>query len=118
MRSKARFTKSSSGSSTRAVDEDELERGRAQAEAAFVFRLQSLGGFGGKADQLNAYNVYRRDPDYFDADLQRYLNASRDGLRSATERWIDPDQALALSVVPSGAADQALADSTPAEGVR
>ena len=25
----------------------ELDRGRAQAETAFVFRLQSLGGFGG-----------------------------------------------------------------------
>ena len=51
-------------------------------------------------------------------DLQRYLNASREGLRRATERWIDPDRALALSVVPPGAADQALADSTPVEGVR
>ena len=100
------------------IDEDELERGRAQAEAAFVYRLQSLGGFGGRSDQLNAYNIYRHDPDYFDADLQRYLNASREGLRRATERWIDPDRALALSVVPPGAADQALADSTPVEGVR
>jgi zinc protease len=40
----------------------ELERGRAQAEAAFVFRSQTLGGFGGKADQLNAYNVYLGEP--------------------------------------------------------
>ncbi len=51
------------------VDVDELERGRAQAEAAFVYRLQSLGGFGGRSDQLNAYNVYRGEPDYFDAGL-------------------------------------------------
>jgi zinc protease len=100
------------------VDEDELERGRAQAEAAFVYRLQSLGGFGGRSDQLNAYNVYRRDPDYFDADLERYLRASRDGLRRAAERWIDPDRSVALSVVPHGAAEQALAESAPAEGVR
>ena len=56
--------------------DDELERGRAQAEAAFVYRLQSLGGFGGKADQLNAYNIYRGAPDCFDADLARYLSAT------------------------------------------
>ena len=40
--------------------DDEIERGRVQAEAQFVFRLQSVGGFGGKSDQLNAYNVVPR----------------------------------------------------------
>jgi zinc protease len=100
------------------VTGDELERGRAQAEAAFVYRLQSLGGFGGRSDQLNAYNVYRGQPDYFDADLQRYLRASRDGLQHAVARWLDPDRAVALSVVPAGAAGQALSGSVPAGGVR
>ena len=100
------------------VDVDELERGRAQAEAAFVYRLQSLGGFGGRSDQLNAYNVYRGEPDYFDRDLQRYLRATQDGLQRAAARWLDPDTAVALSVVPRGAAGQALPDSVPAGGVR
>src|SRR5262249_37671005 len=54
---------------------DEIDRGRAQAEASFVFRLQSLGGFGGIADQLNAYNIYLDEPDSFTADLDRYLEA-------------------------------------------
>src|SRR5664279_626026 len=40
----------------------EIERGRVQVEAQFVFRLQTVGGFGGKSDQLNAYNVFRGDP--------------------------------------------------------
>jgi zinc protease len=100
------------------VEPDELDRGRAQAEAAFIYRLQSLGGFGGKSDQLNAYNVYRRRPDYFDADLQRYLSATTAGLQTAAGRWLDPDGALTLSVVPPGAAADALADSSPAEGAR
>src|SRR6185295_6870156 len=30
--------------------EDEIERGRVQAEAQFIFRLQTVGGFGGKSD--------------------------------------------------------------------
>ena len=42
--------------------DDEIERGRVQAEAQFVFRLQTVGGFGGKSDQLNAYNMFLGDP--------------------------------------------------------
>ena len=42
----------------------ELERGVAQTEAQFIYRLQTIGGFGGKGDQLNAYNTYRGDPSY------------------------------------------------------
>src|SRR5262249_25555931 len=49
--------------------EDEIERGRAQAEAQFMFRLQTVGGFGGKSDQLNAYNVFLGDAAYFERDL-------------------------------------------------
>ena len=40
----------------------ELERCLAQAEAHFLHRLQTVGGFGGKSDQLNAYNVYLGTP--------------------------------------------------------
>src|SRR6185436_1559061 len=31
--------------------DEEIERGRVQAEAQFMFRLQTVGGFGGKSDQ-------------------------------------------------------------------
>jgi len=78
---------------------DELERGRARAEAAFLYRLQSLGGFGGKAGQLNAYNVHRGQPDSFDFDLARYLRATRESVRDAMRRWIDPDRATEVLVV-------------------
>ena len=40
----------------------ELERANARAEAQFVYRLQTIGGFGGKSDQLNAYNVFTGSP--------------------------------------------------------
>ena len=49
--------------------DDEMERGRVQAETQFVFRLQTVGGFGGKSDQLNAYNMFVGDPGYFERDL-------------------------------------------------
>ena len=61
--------------------DDEIERGRVQAEAQFVFRLQTVGGFGGKSDQLNAYNVFLGDPAYFDRDLQRYYAVTNRSLQ-------------------------------------
>jgi zinc protease len=87
--------------------EAELTRGRAQSEAAFLFRLQTLGGFGGKADQLNAYNIYRRDPGFFDTDLQRYLQVTARDLQTSVGRWLDPRTAVSLSVVPTGRTDLA-----------
>ena len=61
----------------------ELERCLAQAEAHFIFRLQTVGGFGGKSDQLNAYNVFLGDPGYFERDLARYRAATAEALRQA-----------------------------------
>jgi len=83
-------------------EETDLARGRAQAEAAFVYRIQSIGGTGGRADQLNAYNVYQGRPDGFDADLNRYLEATPERVRQTVARWIDPDRATVLSVLPMG----------------
>ena len=56
--------------------EAEMERGLAQAEAHFMGRLQTLGGFGGKSDQLNAYAVFLNNPGYLASDLERYRRAT------------------------------------------
>ena len=50
----------------------ELERFQNQIEASFFDRLERVGGFGGKADQLNAYYFRTGNPDYFEEDLARY----------------------------------------------
>ena len=84
----------------------EMERITAQAEAHFLYRLQTVGGFGGKSDQLNAYNVFRGDPGYFSADLERYRSAGAAAVRDAA-RTLRPDRRVLLSVVPKG--QQALA---------
>src|SRR4051794_36815477 len=68
--------------------DEEMERGRVQAEAQFVFRLQTIGGFGGKSDQLNAYNVFVGDPAYFDQDLSRYQAVTSESLRQSVDRYL------------------------------
>jgi zinc protease len=90
----------------------EMERITAQAEAHFLYRLQTVGGFGGKSDQLNAYNVFRGDPGYFAADLERYRGAGAAAVREAT-RTLRPDRRVLLSVVPKGQLPLALPGSRP-----
>jgi zinc protease len=83
-------------------DEDEMTRSFVQAEAHFVQRLQTVGGFGGKSDQLNAYNMFLGDPGYFGRDMARYRGATAVALRNAMRRHLSPGTRVAVSVVPSG----------------
>jgi zinc protease len=96
--------------------DDEVERVKAQAESAFVMRLQHLGGFGGRADQLNAYQTYLGDPAAFSLDLERYLRATRASIASAASALVAGHR-VELSVVPAGQAGLALAGSSPAQVV-
>jgi zinc protease len=91
----------------------EMERGRAQAESQFMFRLQTVGGFGGKSDQLNAYNTFRDDPGYFDRDLARYRRVTPESMRAAVARYLTPGGRVTLSIVPRGRAELAAPHSEP-----
>jgi len=94
--------------------DEEIERGRVQAEAQFMFRLQTVGGFGGKSDQLNAYNVFLKDPSYFPRDLARYQVCTKASLQAAVKRFLDPARRVTLSIVPHGRTSLAARDSTTA----
>ena len=100
--------------STDGPRDEEMERARVQAEAQFMFRLQTVGGFGGKSDQLNAYNVLAGDPAYFDRDLARYQTATARSLKQAVEQHLRRRPRVTLSVVPRGGHALAVPDSMPA----
>jgi len=93
--------------------ESEMERARAQVEAHFIYRLQTVGGFGGKSDQLNAYNVMRGDPGFFDKDLARYRDATPETVRDTARRVLGFDRRVLLSVVPRGQQHLALPGAEP-----
>ena len=93
--------------------DNEMERALAQAEAQFVYRLQTVGGFGGKSDQLNAYNVLCGNPGFFPADLDRYRQATHESVRSAAARFLRRDARVVLSVIPRGQPALALPGSDP-----
>ena len=92
---------------------DEMERAEAQAEAHFLYRLQTVGGFGGKSDQLNAYNVLRGTPGYFAEDLARYQSATAETVRAAAQEYLRPDRRVVLSMIPRGQQPLALPGSEP-----
>ena len=93
--------------------EAEMERAYVQTEAHFMYRIQTVGGFGGKSDQLNAYNVFRGDPAFFSADRARYQEATRETVRQAAKKHLVFERRVLLSVVPRGAPAMALPGSEP-----
>ena len=82
----------------------ELERSINQWEASFYNRMESAGGFGGKADQLNAYYTSTGDPDWFNEDLARYRALSASDVQAAAAEFLPRDRRVELIVMPEGSA--------------
>ncbi len=86
--------------------ERETTRFQNQTEAAFFDRLERVGGFGGKADQLNAYYFRTGNPDYFEEDLARYRALGPTDVQAAA-RLLGSGRVV-VSVVPTGKKDLAV----------
>src|SRR5262245_11190662 len=66
----------------------ELDRVKTKQESEFISGLERIGGFGGKADVLNQYNVYLGDPGKVEADLGRYRALTPADVQKAAARWL------------------------------
>jgi zinc protease len=83
-----------------APDQREVDRAINQVEASFYRRIERVGSFGGKADQLNAYYVAGGGPDYFAEDLARYTSLSPSDIQAAIVQWLPADRRIELVVEP------------------
>jgi predicted Zn-dependent peptidase len=88
---------------TTTPDAHETQRSINTIEASFFKRMEQVGGFGGKADQLNAYYTATGDPDYFNEDLSRYRAMSPSDVRAAAAKFLPRDRRVELTVLPEGA---------------
>jgi zinc protease len=79
----------------------ELQRAVNQVEASFYSRLERVGGFGGKADQLNAYYTTTGNPDWFNEDLARYRALSPSDVRAAAQAFLPAGLRVELTVTPA-----------------
>jgi zinc protease len=84
------------------VTKKEVELARTRYEAGFVRGLQRVGGFGGKADRLNRYNVYTGDPGYLEQDLKRYRDATPQSIAEYARLHLDLQRRAVLHIVPQG----------------
>jgi len=80
--------------------EREMQRAVNQIEASFYNRMERVGGFGGKADQINGYFLKTGDPDYFNEDLARYRALSPSDVRAAAAAFLPLDRRIELIVQP------------------
>ena len=78
----------------------EVQRAINQTEASFYRRMERVGGFAGKANQLNSYYVSGGGPDYFAEDLARYTSLSPTDVQAAVVAWLPKDRRVELVVEP------------------
>jgi len=78
----------------------EVERAVNGIEASFYRAMERVGGFGGKADQLNAYYTAGGGPDYFAEDLARYTSLAPSDAQAAAIGWLPADRRVELIVEP------------------
>jgi zinc protease len=83
-----------------APEAHELQRAVNQTEASFYRQTERVGGYMGKAEQLNAYFAAGGGPDFFAEDLARYTSLSPSDIQAAVQRWLPATRRVELSVEP------------------
>jgi len=84
------------------VTSAELKRAQNGYEAGFVRSLERVGGFGGRADALNRYNMYLGNPGSFQWDLDRYTKATTTGVQRYAKETLDLKHRVVVHIVPIG----------------
>ena len=80
----------------------EVQRAQNTFEAQFLSRMERVGSFGGKADQLSYYAYFVGTPDYFQRDLDRYLKVTPADVQRIARTYLADAHRVVLSVVPQG----------------
>ena len=84
------------------VSQQEVTQIQNSSEAQFVRSLALIGGFGGRADRLNEYNVLLGDPDKLQWDMDRYLKVTPASVQNQAKETLDLTRRVILHVVPQG----------------
>ena len=81
--------------------DEEIARVKNRIEASHFRQLARVGSFGGRADQLNHFNVFGRDPGMINSSLERYLAVQREDILRVSESVLDHRQ-VRMRVLPEG----------------
>jgi len=67
------------------ITEDELERVRNSHKSMFIYTLQNIATL---ADQLNHYNFYLNEPNYFGKEIEHIDSVTIHSLRDAAQKYL------------------------------
>ena len=81
---------------------EELLRAKRTVLAEAYSALENVGGFGGKADLLNHYEMWRHDPGWLTEHLRRYQAVTAEQVQEAAKEWLGEERVV-LHVVPDNA---------------
>ena len=93
------------------ISQEDLDRVRAGARFSFVDGLQTMGGFGGRADRLDEGYVYHHNPNYVNTVLDKYDAVTLAQLRALAGERLVPLNRVTLVYVPK--TQQVSARATP-----
>ena len=79
--------------------DEEIARSNNRIEATHFRQLARIGGFGGRADQLNHFNIIESDPNLINASLDRCLAVQRDDILRVAGTYVGDNQ-VRLRVLP------------------
>ena len=80
--------------------DEELTRVKNQLKTHRMRALQHVGGFSGKADMLNRYNQYVRDPGYLALDMARYDRVTPQTVQALATTLLNPTASVVVVTVP------------------
>ena len=79
--------------------DEEMTRVKNRIEASHFRQLARIGGFGGRADQLNHFSVFSSNPDLINTSLDRYMAVTREDVMRVAETVLGGNQ-VRLRVLP------------------
>lgn len=88
----------------RGVSEDDLNRTKASIESSTIFGLQSVSG---KVSTLASNQVFERQPDLVQYDIDRYNNVTAADVMRVYQKYVKGKAKVVLSIVPAGQAQLA-----------
>ena len=79
--------------------DEEITRVKNRIEASHFRSLARIGGFGGRADQLNHFSVFSANPELINTSLDKYMKVTREDIIRVAETVLGGNQ-VRLRVLP------------------
>ncbi len=80
-------------------NQQEIERSINRIKSDHISQLEHIGGFGGRADQLNYYNIFTNNPNTINTDLERYTSVEPKDIQTVTKSTIGNNRVM-MKVLP------------------